>query len=53
MLKDALDKIPEASDAKQARLDAMQAEERAAKPSPEFEASRRWIGERVYLYKKA
>ncbi len=52
MLADALDKIPESSDAKQARLDAMQAAERASIPSPEYEASRRWIGERVYLYKK-
>ena len=53
MLADALDKIPESSDAKQSRLDAMAEQERAAKPAPEYEASRRWIGERVYLHKKA
>ncbi len=53
MLQDALDKIPERTDAKQTKLDAMQEHERAAKPTPEYEASRRWVGERVYLYKKA
>ncbi len=53
MLQDALDKIPEATPEKQARLDAMQAAEQDAAPSENYDASRRWIGERVYLYKKA
>jgi epoxyqueuosine reductase len=52
LLKDALDEIPEATPAKQSRLEVMQREEKDAKPSAPYEASRRWIGERVYLYKK-
>ncbi len=53
MLADALTAIPEATPAKQARLEAMQQDERSANPSEAYEASRRWVGERVYLYKKA
>lgn len=52
LLKDALDAIPESSPEKQAKLDAMQGDEKAAKPSGAYEASRRWIGDRVYLYRK-
>ena len=52
LLKDALDAIPEATPAKQGRLDDMQRDEGEAKPGEPYEASRRWIGERVYLYKK-
>lgn len=67
MLKDALDTIPESTPAKQARLDAMCAAEagtaQAAHPTPvapgetpappAYAAARRWIGERIYLYRKA
>ena len=53
LLKDALDEIPESTPAKQGRLEAMQREEKDAAPSEPYVASRRWIGERVYLYKKA
>jgi epoxyqueuosine reductase len=53
MLADALDAIPEATPDKQVKLDAMRQEEQAGTPSQGHEASRRWIGERVYLYKKA
>lgn len=55
MLKDALDTIPESTSEKQSKLDAMQVDERAAKPAAQhadYERSRRWIGERVYLYRK-
>ncbi len=52
MLQDALDKIAESTPAKGAKLEAMQADEKSAKPSVPYEASRRWIGERVYLYRK-
>ncbi len=53
LLKDALDEIPEGTPAKQGRLDDMQRAEKAAAPPESYEASRRWIGERIYLYKKA
>ncbi len=53
LLKDALDEIPESTPAKQGRLDDMQRAEKAAAPPESYEASRRWIGERIYLYKKA
>lgn len=46
MLKDALEAIPEANAAKQARLVAMGAAEAAGKPSPALEQQRRWIGQR-------
>ncbi len=52
LLEDALDKIPESTAGKDARLQAMHEDEKAARPSEPYEASRRWIGERVYLYKK-
>lgn len=52
-LADAMDNIPESSPEKKAKLDAMVQDERSAGTSESFEASRRWIGERVYLYKKA
>ena len=53
MLKDALDSIPENTSAKEERLDGMARAEASAKPAPGYEAQRRWIGERVYLMKKA
>ena len=52
MLKDALDAIPESTPQKQARLDEMSAQENAGGEPAQLAASRRWIGERVYLYRK-
>ena len=52
LLQDALDKIPESTPEKDSRLQAMHEDEQAAKPSGAYESSKRWIGERVYLYRK-
>jgi ferredoxin len=49
MLKDALDEIPEATPAKQARLDAMAAAEARGERSSAGQAQTRWIGELSYL----
>ena len=52
MLSSALDAIAEATPEKQARLDAMAAAEAGGEEHAKYTESRRWIGERVYLYRK-
>lgn len=44
MLRDALETIPEHTEAKQARLDAMVAAERQGALPPGYVAQARWIG---------
>lgn len=53
MLRDALESIPENTPEKEARLADMAMAEGAGAAAPGYEAQRRWIGERVYLVKKA
>lgn len=45
-LRDALDSLPEATSAKQQRLDAMRADEAKGTPVAGYDAARRWIGAR-------
>lgn len=52
MLQDALETIAESTPEKQQRLDRMAAEEAAGEDPPAVAASRRWIGERITLYRK-
>lgn len=52
LLKDAVEVIPENTQEKERRLEAMAQAEAAGEPVAGFEAQRRWIGERIYLYRK-